>query len=154
MTIDYSKITKAPTPEHLKFKYTVSKADIDKANAIAEAMGRMPYSAIDRAKFEEIVRAETDRVIAEGQREVMELLTTPIPPPDPLDVKHDGVTLGRLLECDERCRRENGSTRHLVLLPAQRAAVSAHWSAELRAKVAASKERDRNQVRVDPQDEP
>jgi len=42
----------------------------------------------------------------------------------------------------------------LPLAPAQRAAVSAHWSAELRRKVAASDERDRNRVLVDLQDEP
>ena len=78
------------------------------------------------------------------------------PAPDPLDVKHDGVTLRELLRVNEReCRDgelDGGPT--LPLAPAQRAAVSAHWSAELRRKVAASDERDRNRVLVDLQDEP
>jgi hypothetical protein len=67
----------------------------------------------------------------------------PVPkaPPDPLDALIDGVALRRLLEMDERKRRE-----HIVgaiITPAQRAALSVHWSAQLRAKVAASAEADR-----------
>lgn len=80
---------------------------------------------------------------------------------DPLDVKHDGVTLRVLLVCDESNRREFGVATSFgpipvraSLTPAQRAAISAHWSAELRAKVAASAERDHNRVLVDLQDEP
>lgn len=66
-------------------------------------------------------------------------------PVDPLDVEHAGVKLRTLLEVDERARRGEipaGHLRHNHLTPAQRAAVSAHWSAELRAKVAASKADD------------
>lgn len=72
-------------------------------------------------------------------------------PRDPLDVAYDGVPLRELLERDERRRRE----RPLAFLnvtrptPVQRAAISAHWSAQLRAKVAATAERERNQVRAD-----
>ncbi len=78
------------------------------------------------------------------------------PEPDPLDAVIDGVPLRTLLQDDGLRRRENRAAmaRCRVATPAQRAAVSAHWSAELRAKVAASAERDRNQVRVDLQDEP
>jgi hypothetical protein len=72
----------------------------------------------------------------------------PAPSVDPLDVKIDGVTLRRLLEMDENHRRE-----HIVgaiIGPAQRDAISAYWSAQLRAKVAATKkadaERERNRV--------
>jgi hypothetical protein len=62
-------------------------------------------------------------------------------PVDLLDVKYDGVTLRRLLELDEADRREVIVRRvglEAMCTPAQRAAVSAHWSAELRAKVAAA----------------
>lgn len=73
-------------------------------------------------------------------------------PMDPLDVKYDGLSLRLLLDSEQtRLRTER---RCKPLSPAQRAAVSAHWSAELRAKVAAAKERDRNVVRVDLEDEP
>lgn len=64
-------------------------------------------------------------------------------PPDPLDVKYDGVALRVLLEIDVCRRRE--SAWHAMrngLTDAQRAAVSAHWSAELRAKVEAGKRAD------------
>lgn len=62
---------------------------------------------------------------------------------DPLDVEHDGVKLRVLLECDARRRSEIGNSRHITFTPAQRAAVSAHWSAALRAKVQASREADK-----------
>jgi hypothetical protein len=61
-------------------------------------------------------------------------------PPDPvkpLDVVVDGVKLRKLLELDWRNRREKGET-HNMLSPTQRAAVSAYWSARLRAKIAVS----------------
>ena len=73
---------------------------------------------------------------------------------DPLDVKHDGLTLRELLVMAERSRREVTGRHRANFSAAQRAAVSAHWSAELRAKVSASKERDRNEIRCDLQDEP
>jgi hypothetical protein len=81
----------------------------------------------------------------------------PPDPVDPLDVKHDGVTLRELLDRDaaNRCNdyvttiRSGPRTGELTraasawkLTPAQRAAVSAHWSAELRAKVEASEAAD------------
>lgn len=69
-----------------------------------------------------------------------------IPSTDPLDVQYDGVPLRRLLEMDA-----NRRTEHIVgviLSPAQRAAISAHWSAELRAKVAAAKATERNRVTI------
>jgi hypothetical protein len=91
-----------------------------------------------------------------------------------LEVRHDGVTLRDLLAAFEMLQRE----RHLMqynaagdlvrygspmprwymcqpggFTPAQRAAVSAHWSAELRAKVAASKDAERRRVVVDLQDD-
>lgn len=80
--------------------------------------------------------------------------------PDPLDVEYDGAKLRILLERDRRHRNEvpqppgrDKDTRWLPLTPAQRAAVSAHWSAELRAKVAAAAEAERQRVRVDLEDE-
>jgi hypothetical protein len=38
------------------------------------------------------------------------------------------------------------------MTPAQRAAVSAHWSAQLRAKVAAAREQEKRRVLVELQD--
>jgi hypothetical protein len=68
-----------------------------------------------------------------------------------LDDEIDGWKLQTLLDADECTRRETGPGRpRCYFTPAQSAAVSAHWSAQLRAKVAASaeadKERERNQV--------
>lgn len=77
------------------------------------------------------------------------------PPPDPLDTKYDSVCLRELLRQDEKQRNEHGFRemggalgwhRHT---PVQRAAVSAHWSAELRARVKASAEHERSRVLVD-----
>jgi len=70
----------------------------------------------------------------------------------PLDVEYDGQTLRNLLSWDQRNRAETGGPRacRLIMSDIQRAAVSAHWSAELRAKVAASSaanvEHKQNQV--------
>lgn len=75
------------------------------------------------------------------------------PTPGPLDIEYDGVTLRVLVERDRFNRREyaqrDGEATPFAFTTAQRAAVSAHWSAELRAKVAAAKERDRNQVTME-----
>ncbi len=74
---------------------------------------------------------------------------------DPLDRLIDGVTLRVLVQHDRYYRHEGrlpsghntGADGHVgprsTWTPAQRAAVSAHWSVELRAKVAASAERER-----------
>jgi hypothetical protein len=87
--------------------------------------------------------------------------TTPRPI-DPLDVEYDGISLRLLLEWDEQDRAESpsrncgicsltfaehvwnpGRTCEAFAMgstEAQRAAVSAHWSAQLRAKVQASED--------------
>ena len=65
--------------------------------------------------------------------------------PHPLEVMYDGVTL-RVLVAQDRCNSQEAGPPLFTLKPAQRAAVSAHWSAELRAKVAAAKERERCKV--------
>ncbi len=63
--------------------------------------------------------------------------------PDPLDEVIDGHALRDLLRWDERFRREWFSGAAVPRFsPAQRAAVSAHWSAELRAKVEAKRKAD------------
>lgn len=73
---------------------------------------------------------------------------------DPLDVEYDGATLRALLNIDDRRRDERNPFR--TLTPAQRAAVSAHWSAELRAKVAAGQaaalQSERHRITCDPRD--
>jgi hypothetical protein len=82
-------------------------------------------------------------------------LPPPLPPMpcvrqslDPLDAKYDDVTLRTLLARDFNNQRDALGVSNLggVLTPSQRAAVSAHWSAELRARVATAKERERNVV--------
>ena len=69
---------------------------------------------------------------------------------DPLDVEYDGEKLLALLykqayNADER----NDYGGPFRFTPLQRDAISAHWSAELRAKIAASKQKDRNQVTME-----
>lgn len=66
-------------------------------------------------------------------------------PVDPLDVQYDGIALSSLLRIDENRRRGEYFSEHRFT-PAQRAAISAHWSAELRARTASATERQRNQV--------
>lgn len=66
-------------------------------------------------------------------------------PVDPLAVEYDGVTLRYLLLQDAMRRKE--SATGISFTPAQRAAVSAHWSAELRAKVATTKQADAERER-------
>lgn len=83
----------------------------------------------------------------ETRHRSMTNFTAPMPPVSPLDVKYDGVTLRDLLIDDERARRHEGT--HPRFTPAQRAAVSAHWSAELRARVAAAKAKERERVVLD-----
>lgn len=73
-------------------------------------------------------------------------------PIDPLDAKYDGISLRDLLERDRQRRTEDPSSAwrpHVRPTPTQCAAVSAHWSQELRAKIAAAKQKDRNQVTMD-----
>lgn len=85
-------------------------------------------------------------------------------PIDPLDAEYDGVKLRQLISVDEKRRRgEHGgqlrkredSVDHVYathypddyeFTPTQRAAISAHWSAQLRTKVAAAKQAEREQV--------
>jgi hypothetical protein len=73
-------------------------------------------------------------------------------PIDPMDVEYDGVDLCTLLVEDRSMREDRPGVANRVRTPAQRAAVSAHWSAQLRAKVSASKAADaeieRNQVQI------
>lgn len=92
--------------------------------------------------------------------------------PDPLDVRYDDVTLRDLLAMDAARRQESGAVRcdlcSLTLdehrlkrgrdcgafelerfTPTQRAAVSAHWSAELRSRVDAAKAKERHRVVLD-----
>lgn len=70
--------------------------------------------------------------------------------PDPLDVEYDGVPLRDLVLEDTRRRREGMielsdvpewllRQRGAMMTPTQRAAVSDHWSAQLRAKAEASR---------------
>lgn len=71
-------------------------------------------------------------------------------PIEPLDVEYDGVKLHVLVDAQRKSDQGNAGWTRPRMTPNQRAAVSAHWSAQLRAKVSASKaadiERERNQV--------
>lgn len=76
--------------------------------------------------------------------------------PIALDDEVDGQTMRCLLGWWERGQRDNGKYR---FTDAQRAAISAHWSAQLRAKVEAGKRRDAERavrvvVECDIDDEP
>ena len=74
-------------------------------------------------------------------------------PCDPLDVMYDGVTLRGLLNVNDCNARNDGPYIQVIpMSPIQRAAVSAHWSAELRAKMAAATERARQRITVDQED--
>jgi len=65
-----------------------------------------------------------------------------------MDAEYDGWTLRRLLQWDAKARHDfDGFPGGLSgFTPAQREAISAHWSAKLRAKVAAAKQKEREQV--------
>lgn len=60
---------------------------------------------------------------------------------DPLDAIIDGLTLRKLVE-SYKFNQRNENRWQVPFTPAQRDTVSAHWSAQLRAKVAASKAAD------------
>lgn len=62
---------------------------------------------------------------------------------DPLDVEYDGSPLRNLLRIDGEAQREYGGLGRTGFSATQRAAVSAYWSAQLRAKVAASAAADK-----------
>lgn len=51
----------------------------------------------------------------------------------------DGQHIRDLVNQDQRCQRQDDTTGRRYMTPRQRAAVSAHWSTELRAKVEASR---------------
>lgn len=65
--------------------------------------------------------------------------------PDPLDVEIDGWKLRTLLAISEEYRQDRGMSPYPPsrFTPAQRAGVSAHWSAQLRAKVAETRADDK-----------
>jgi len=104
------------------------------------------------------ITAEVDRVLAAMATRALEELHPK--PADPLDAMIDGQKLRCLLSIDERSRRETNTAAGVVVsifTPAQRAAVSAHWSAQLRAKVAASEAERRARapsvmMSIDPED--
>lgn len=102
--------------------------------------------SIDRSDGYQVGREQAFGLLGCGV--VVRRIPRPNPNPDPLDVKYDGVTLRALLEMDERRRREVVWI-DIVVTPAQRAAVSAHWSAELRARAAAAKAKERERVVLD-----
>lgn len=62
---------------------------------------------------------------------------------DPLDVEYDEIPLRYLLAADEDRRREHPAAAvPRRATPTQRAAISAHWSAELRKKTVAAAARE------------
>lgn len=113
-------------PPHARIKVT---ADTTVPPHMAYALEVVPVGLL----------IERDRLRREAGEVMGVKFLAPQPPPNPLDAVIDGVTLRRLLMYSEMYRREEvpASPRH-VFTPAQRAAVSAHWSAELRARVEAT----------------
>ena len=93
---------------------------------------------------------------AKVEQGVGRFIEEPPAPVDPLDVKHDGWTLRQLIEHNHKRRMEEFALGHHYT-PGQKAALSAHWSAQLRAKVQATKaadaERERLRVVVDMEDD-
>lgn len=66
-----------------------------------------------------------------------------------MDQVIDGLTLHSLLSLDEVYRMERTSSAQCRnFTPAQRNAISAHWSAELRKKIEASRKVDAEQDRL------
>lgn len=139
------------SPKKVQFVRVDRKAEAE-ANGHKESdilkLGE-PFDGVDRS------RPAPDLRNGLGQRFDGDTIVTPwmseSRPVDPLDVEYDGVKLRELLRYDDECRREefpNKPTR------AQRAAISAHWSAQLRAKVAAAKAAERNVVTYCEEDEP
>ncbi len=78
-----------------------------------------------------------------------EPIRAPIAVADPMAVRHDGAPLQNILNEDEYRRREDPRRGTRPMTPAQREAASAHWSAQLRAKVADAARVERERVRVD-----
>lgn len=81
------------------------------------------------------------------------------PPIDPLDVECGGISLRQLNHLDQQGRDIEAMGGRPTCFPftsAQRAAISAHWSAQLRAKVAASTaaevQRERGRIACDPRE--
>jgi hypothetical protein len=79
------------------------------------------------------------------------LIAKPTTSTKPLDVEYDGMTLRDLLAIDRLVRMETVRGMH-PFTPSQRAAISEHWSAELRAKITAGKQAERARVVVDQED--
>lgn len=151
------KIAREGDPPVLR--YRIAKVDYEAMQREAnERIGRLAADALARPSVTGKICNYDVKFIADPtlRKDECYLLKAALPKStDPLDVKHGGVTLRHLLRIDEARRREghpNYRTAWLRLSDDQRAAVSAHWSAELRAKVAAAKERDRQQITVDGDD--
>lgn len=108
-----------------------------------QLMRPMPF--VEPAKDSDAIEARLYHYMGIGPT-IKGTFYIPPDPVDPLDVEYDGVKLATLLLVDETLRRDEGYTsrpqpenwRPPAMTPAQRAAVSAHWSAQLRVKVAAS----------------
>lgn len=114
-------------------------------NAVESQLHELLMTAFD-ARYDKHEHGHTSAVahIALEQRVNPDINA---PPPDPLDVEYDGVTLRQLLSHDEMWRKEAWPDAWVAKgynrpTPAQRAAVSAHRSAELRSKVEAGKRAD------------
>lgn len=135
-----------PTEAMMRRKYEqvctmVSSADVDRVEVSHETTGERVRA--DHAAFRQ--------AYGDARQQVKQ-------PPDPMLVEYDGVTLRALLDGDafNRQERGNGYWQAKRMTDVQRAAVSAHWSAELRDKVAAKdaadKDRERRQVVLDTAD--
>jgi hypothetical protein len=142
-----------------------SPEDTPELRAALASLGRSAGPFITVQCFE-YTPEQRERIAALKITDLRRRLCLPDIPTNPLDVEYDGVTLRALIErssmiqreqpdaiaCEDRHRAEPERYRPL-LTAVQRAAVSAHWSAELRAKVAASKaadkEREDRRVLVD-----
>lgn len=130
-------------------------AELDRHTHVTGAPVYVP-SDILKIKYEPVSFLPPARCTC-GKREVCSICSGRVEAAalsDPLDVEYDHVKLRTLLAIDESRRTEVQFVyAYRPFTAAQRAAVSAHWSAELRAKVRASAAAEQRRVVVDLEDE-
>jgi hypothetical protein len=139
-----------PEPGHTFWERQLEKlrqmSTRDPAQALVAAPGtaRRAYRALESERFGlgKHTRPTDHRV--DALMYAMNWVDAPAPAPDPLDAVIDGMTLRELLAWDADARHEGwaGTRARRRFTPAQCAAVSAHWSADLRAKVEARRRDD------------
>jgi len=114
----------------------------EQLHALQEQERRLyPLITVDVADSPITLRLKADPTVPPGEIRFVQT--------DPLDVEYDDWTLRELIAMDEKRRNSDNVIAAVTcscFTPAQRAALSAHWSAELRKRVDAAKQAEREQV--------